>query len=370
MIEKIHVNLNLNSYNIYIGNQLLDDISISSVFLNHKNSVIVTNETIYNILLKNKANSNFYNYIKDIKFFLIQDGEYYKNFKTVESIISFLLNQQYGRDLSLIALGGGVVGDITGFVASIYQRGINFFQIPTTLLAQVDASIGGKTGINHALGKNMIGSFWQPKGVLIDINFLSTLPKKHFISGIAEIIKYAIIFDNNFFMWLEKNLLKILQLEENKLLFCIKKCCELKASIIENDEKENGSRAFLNLGHSFAHAIETYSGYGKWLHGNAVSVGIVMASYLSFQLGILKKDDLFKIINIFYNIGLPIKGPKHMKPNDYLILMSRDKKVLNGIMRFILPISIGKVKIFSSIDKNILLNAIKKFQKKIYFFNS
>ncbi|VFP81637.1 3-dehydroquinate synthase [Buchnera aphidicola] len=367
MINKIHVNLNFNSYDIYIGSQLLKDESISSFFLSNKNSVIIINENVYNIILKNKLKTNFYNYIKDIKFFLIKDGEYYKNFKTVEKIISFLLNQSYGRDLSLIALGGGVIGDITGFVASIYQRGVNFFQIPTTLLAQVDASIGGKTGINHSLGKNMIGSFWQPKGVLVDIDFLLTLPKKHIISGIAEIIKYAIIFDNSFFIWLEKNLLKILNLHENELLFCIQKCCELKVRIVENDEKENNSRAFLNLGHSFAHAIETYTGYGKWLHGDAVSVGIIMASYLSFQLNILKEDDLFRIIKIFHNIGLPTTGPKNMKPNDYLFLMLRDKKVLNGVIRLILPITIGKVKIFSSIDQNVLLESIKKFQKKYIF---
>ncbi|VFP85106.1 3-dehydroquinate synthase [Buchnera aphidicola (Cinara splendens)] len=362
MVDKVHVNLKNSSYDISIGCNILKNFFISTILLNNTNNVIITNNTIENMIFKNKLydiNKN----IKNIPIFSIPDGEFYKNLKEVENIIYFLLKKPYGRDVTLIAIGGGVVGDITGFVASIYQRGVNFFQVPTTLLAQVDASIGGKTGVNHILGKNMIGSFWQPKGVLIDIDFLSTLPREHIISGMAEIIKYAIIFDYKFFMWLEKNCFKILQLQKDTLLYCIKKCCELKALVIESDEKESNLRFFLNLGHSFAHAIEAYVGYGKWLHGEAVSVGIVMSAYLSVQLNMLHKDCLSRIKNIFYRIGLPIKGPKSMLPQDYLEFMLRDKKVLSGRIRLILPVSIGKVKLFSSIENTNILQFIKKFQE-------
>ncbi|VFP81259.1 3-dehydroquinate synthase [Buchnera aphidicola (Cinara kochiana kochiana)] len=367
MVYKISVSLDHSSYDIHIYNKFSSNLSIPTIILNNKNSVIITNDTVRSIIAKKK-----YTYInkiiKNIPFFTIKDGESYKNLQVVESIIHFLLEKSYGRDVTLIALGGGVIGDITGFVASIYQRGVNFFQIPTTLLAQVDASIGGKTGVNHKLGKNMIGSFWQPNGVFIDINFLFTLPREHIISGMAEIIKYAIIFDKKFFIWLEENLLKILSLQEKELLFCIKKCCELKARVIQNDEKENNIRIFLNLGHSFAHAIETYTGYGKWLHGYAVSVGIIMASYLSVQLNLLHECNFFRIVKILYNIGLPIKGPKKMLPDDYILLMLRDKKVLNKIMRLVVPVDIGKVKLVSSVKESVLLNSIRNCQEQIYKF--
>ncbi|VFP86217.1 3-dehydroquinate synthase [Buchnera aphidicola (Cinara pseudotaxifoliae)] len=365
MVHKIHVNLNIGSYDISIGFNILKNFFISTVLLKNTNNIIITNHTIKNIIIKNKYYSVNEN-TKNIPLFSIPDGESYKNLKEVENIISFLLKKPYGRDVTLIAIGGGVVGDITGFVASIYQRGVNFFQIPTTLLAQVDASIGGKTGVNHVLGKNMIGSFWQPKGVLIDIDFLSTLPKEHLIAGMAEIVKYAIIFDYKFFVWLEKNYFKILQLQKETLLFCIKKCCELKVKVVESDEKESGLRFFLNLGHSFAHAIETHTGYGAWLHGEAVSVGLVMSAYLSVQLNILHKDYLYRIKTILYKIGLPVVGPKNMLPQDYLKCMLRDKKVLSGRIRLILPISIGQVELISSIDNNKILQVVKQFQERKY----
>lgn len=363
MENKIRVHLKQNSYNIYFGSNFLKNFFLSNINIKKNNIVIITNHVIYDILHTIKY-KNFFSMIKHIPVFIIKDGERYKNLDTIKKIISFLLDQSYNRNLVLIALGGGVIGDITGFVASIYQRGINFIQIPTTLLAQVDSSIGGKTGVNHALGKNMIGSFWQPKKVLIDLHFLDTLPKRQFLSGLAEVIKYAIIFDKTFFIWLEKNFLNICHLQKNELLYCIKKCCELKAKVVEHDEKENNKRIFLNLGHSFAHAIETYTGYGAWLHGDAVAVGIVMAAYFSFSLQLLKKKYLFRIIKIFHVIGLPIAGPKDMSPNSYLKFMSKDKKVLNNVIRLVLPVSIGKVRLFSSIDQKRLLHFIQKFQKK------
>ncbi|WP_075434151.1 3-dehydroquinate synthase [Buchnera aphidicola] len=368
MVKIIHVPLNQNSYNIYIGSKLLTNLDILSSFFKKKNSVLITNDTIQNIFCS-KKNPCVFNVIKHIPYFIIQDGEMYKTLTVVEKILSFLLKKAYGRDLTLIALGGGVVGDITGFVASIYQRGVNFIQIPTTLLAQVDASIGGKTGVNHILGKNMIGTFWQPQGVFVDINFLSSLPKQHLIAGMAEIIKYAIIFEKTFFIWLEQNISNILDLQEEALLHCIKKCCALKSKVVQEDEKEvNGLRIFLNLGHSFAHAIEAYTGYGNWLHGNAVSVGIVIASYVSYFSNFLNKHDLLSIIKILYITGLPIRGPKKMLPQDYISLMSRDKKVLNNTMRFVLPFSIGKVKTVSFVDTNVLLRAIQASQVETYSF--
>lgn len=261
--------------------------------------------------------------------------------------------------MPLIALGGGVIGDLTGFAAAIYQRGVRFIQIPTTLLSQVDASVGGKTGVNHLLGKNMIGSFWQPSSVIIDINFLKKLPYNELVSGMAEVIKYAIVFDEKFFHWLEENIKNLLLLDNSLIPYCIKKCCELKAKIISLDERENNFRALLNFGHTYGHAIEAHSGYGNWLHGEAISVGMVMASRASEIMGFLNKTDYKRILSLLKKTGLPIQGPKNMSAASYLPYMMRDKKVISGEIRLVLPISIGKAKIYSGIDKNVILNSIK-----------
>lgn len=224
----------------------------------------------------------------------------------------------------------------------------------------MDASIGGKTGINHKFGKNMIGTFWQPISVWIDLNILKTLPKKQLISGLAEVIKYAIIFDKKFFKWLENNILNILKLKKKYLMYCIKKCCKLKSSIISSDEFDYGNRALLNFGHTFGHAIESYFNYEKWLHGEAVSLGMVVASYISEFLGYLKHSSVNRIINLLKKVGLPVNLPKDVSYFSYFPYIIRDKKNTNGIVKFILPLSLGKAKIFNNINKNIIIAAIKK----------
>lgn len=368
MLECINVELGFRSYNIYLGFEIFNKNKIQNLLIHKKKYFLITNETVKRIILDNSLyNSSVLSKINQK--YILKDGELYKNIKEIESIISFLLKNECSRDKILIALGGGVIGDMTGFVASIFQRGMKFIQIPTTLLAQVDASIGGKTGVNHALGKNMIGSFWQPSSVFIDIKFLSFLPKKQILSGVAEIIKYAIILDNDFFFWLENNLFSILQLKKEELLYCIKKCCEIKTKIVVSDEQEYNDRILLNLGHSFAHAIETHTKYDKWLHGYAVSAGIVMSAYCAYSLNILNYLDLVRIIKIFYIIGLPIIGPDSMSANDYVYLMCRDKKVLNNKIRLVLPVSIGSATVYTITDKSQLLQIINDCYKEIPLVN-
>ncbi|WP_343126514.1 3-dehydroquinate synthase [Buchnera aphidicola] len=366
--KNIQINLSHSSYSIYMGVPKFTKKKIKNLFFFGSQNIIVTNFTVRKILLNNFL-SMFLNLKIKYKIIVLKDGELYKNLKTVDKILSFLLENQCDRNTNLIAFGGGVIGDITGFVASIYQRGISFIQIPTTLLAQVDASIGGKTGVNHILGKNMIGSFWQPKLVLININFLKFLSKKELLSGISEVIKYAIIFDKNFFIWLENNIFKVLNLEKKELSYCILQCCKFKKKIIEMDEKECSSRALLNLGHSFAHAIETYTGYSTWLHGYAVSAGIVLASYLSYYLKYLSLKNFSRIIDLFQKIKLPILGPLEMCGEEYIRLMFRDKKTVNGKIFLILPYDIGNVKIYELSDTNIILKIFKNIKKEKFFSN-
>lgn len=360
MLEKLIVNLKNNEYPIYIG---FDLFSIKNIFFpiqSYTQVVIITNKIIFN--LWNSSISYFLSKLR-VKFsnITINDGEIYKNITIVEKIVSKLLEKSYSRDTVLIALGGGVIGDLSGFIASIYQRGIRFIQIPTTLLAQVDASIGGKTSVNHILGKNMIGSFWQPSSVIINLNFLSTLPKNQLISGMAEIVKYAISFDKKFFDWLEKNIKLLLDLDQKALFYCINKCCRIKKHIVEKDEKEINDRMLLNLGHTYGHAIETFLGYGKWLHGEAISVGMVMAAKTSELLGFLNKIDFIRIVTLLKRIGLPVTGPKNMCFQSYMLSFRRDKKVVSGLLRFVLPVSIGKVKIFSDVSEDVLISVIQKF---------
>jgi len=358
-LEKIEVFLGNRSYFINIGSSIFE---IENIFFPLKpgdQAMLVTNNIVANMW---KSNINYYLNKMEIKvdYVILPDGEVTKNVGSMEYIVSELLKKLHGRDTTLIALGGGVVGDITGFVASIYQRGVRFIQIPTTFLSQVDASIGGKTSINHILGKNMIGSFWQPVSVIVNLDYLSTLPKDQLISGIAEVIKYAIVFDSMFFNWLEENIDFILKLDVKKISYCIKKCCKIKKMIVEQDERENGSRILLNLGHTFGHAIETYLGYGIWLHGEAVAVGIAMSAETSCLLGWLSTFEKNRIINLLHRVGLPTKGPKNMDFSSYFSNFLRDKKVTSGMIRLVLPVSIGKAVIYSNIKDDILISAINR----------
>ncbi|WP_187151981.1 3-dehydroquinate synthase [Buchnera aphidicola] len=360
-MEQLKVVLEKSSYPINIGSGIIQEDNIFWPLRPGNQAMLVTNKTLANLL---KDNVFFHLRKSGIKVdqVILSDGEQFKTLNEMEVIISALLEKKHSRDTTLIALGGGVIGDLTGFSASIYQRGVRFIQIPTTLLSQVDASIGGKTAVNHLLGKNMVGSFWQPASVIIDIDFLKTLPRNELISGMAEVIKYAVIFDEYFFSWLEENIEKILSLDKSVMLYCIKKCCDLKSKIIILDEREKKFRALLNFGHTYGHAIEAHAGYGSWLHGEAISVGMIMASRTSELLGYLKKSDYQRILSLLKRAGLPVKGPKNMSAASYLPYMMRDKKVVLGEMRLVLPIKIGQAEIYSGIDKNIILNAIKDSQ--------
>jgi 3-dehydroquinate synthase len=272
---------------------------------------------------------------------ILPDGEQYKNAETLNRIYDALLSNRCERSTPLIALGGGVIGDITGFAAATYLRGVPFIQIPTTLLAQVDSSVGGKTGINHPLGKNMIGAFYQPQVVLADVATLDTLPDRELRAGIAEVIKYGLIRDLPFLEWLEQNMEKLLARDAQALQYAIARSCRNKAEVVAADERESGERALLNLGHTFGHAIETGMGYGVWLHGEAVAAGTLMAVDLSCRLGWISASDVARIRSLFQRAGLPADAPA-LGAEKYLQLMGLDKKVVGGKMRFVLLKAIGR----------------------------
>lgn len=292
---------------------------------------------------------------------LIPDGEQHKNLDSLDLIFTALLEKNHNRDTTLIALGGGVIGDIAGFAAASYQRGIRFIQIPTTLLAQVDSSVGGKTGVNHPLGKNMIGAFKQPVSVIVDTDTLKTLPKREVSAGLAEVIKYGAIFDIRFFEWLEAHIDDLVSLDQNALEYCIQRCCQLKADVVARDETEKGDRALLNLGHTFGHAIEAYLGYGNWLHGEAVAVGMLEAAALSEILGDLGHADVARLEKLIARAVLPTVSPDVMQPADYLPYMWRDKKVLGGKLRLILLKKLGEAYIYADATDSQVQQAIQRF---------
>jgi len=288
----------------------------------------------------------------------LPDGEQYKTLDTFNTVMSYLLEGNYSRDVVIIALGGGVIGDLVGFAAACYQRGVDFIQIPTTLLSQVDSSVGGKTAVNHALGKNMIGAFYQPKAVIIDTECLATLPAREFAAGMAEVIKYGIIYDHDFFIWLEENLDKLYALDEQALSYAIARCCQIKADVVAQDEKESGIRALLNLGHTFGHAIEAQLGYGNWLHGEAVSAGTVMAAKTAQLQGLINDQQVERIVSILKRANLPIHTPESMSFSDFMQHMMRDKKVLSGELRLVLPTSIGTSQVVKGVPEAVIEQAI------------
>ena len=291
---------------------------------------------------------------------LLPDGEKYKTLESLNLIFTALLQGNHGRDTTIIALGGGVIGDVAGFAAASYQRGVRLIQIPTTLLSQVDSSVGGKTAVNHELGKNMIGAFYQPSMVIIDTHTLGTLPKREVNAGLAEVIKYGAILDYEFFEWLEAHIDELVALNNESLQHCIARCCQIKADVVARDETEKGDRALLNLGHTFGHAIETHLGYGNWLHGEAVSTGMMMAAALSEQLGDISVADVSRLEKLLARANLPTLSPDSMQPEDYLPHMMRDKKVLAGKLRLVLLKSLGQAYIATDTDKDLVLNAIKR----------
>ena len=351
-MQTLKVDLADRSYPIHIGSKLLSNIDLIMPHLKRKNVAIVTNTTVAPLYLEKLQSSLQAAGVKVIPI-ILPDGEAYKNTETLNQIYDALLQNRCERSTTLIALGGGVIGDLTGYAAATYLRGVPFIQIPTTLLSQVDSSVGGKTGINHPLGKNMIGAFYQPQVVLADIDTLSTLPAREFSAGMAEVIKYGLIRDANFFDWIEVNIEVLMQLKEKELSYAIFRSCQNKAEVVARDEHENGERALLNLGHTFGHAIENAMGYGVWLHGEAVAVGTMMAADLSRRMDWLSKQDIVRIKKIFEAAQLPVIAP-NLGVDKYLDLMSMDKKVADGKIRLILQQAIGKSVITSDYDVELL----------------
>lgn len=344
------------SYPIYIGNGILEQVERILPYLKQKRVAIVTNETVAPFYLQKFQSAFERNQVSTVTI-ILPDGEHYKDWKTLNLIYDALLKQNCERKTTLIALGGGVIGDLTGFAAATYLRGIPFIQVPTTLLAQVDSSVGGKTGINHPLGKNMIGAFYQPLLVLADSATLSTLPDREFRSGIAEVIKYGLIWDDAFFSWLEENMNKLVARDLTILNKAICRSCEIKAEIVAADEFESGVRSLLNLGHTFGHAIENAMGYGQWLHGEAVAAGTLIAAELSKRKGLIKETEIVRIKRLFQLADLPVSLPA-IFPNQYLDLMKLDKKVEGGKMRFILLNQIGKAAIFDNIPESLVIETM------------
>lgn len=348
----LQVDLGTRTYPIYIGENLLAQASLLTNHIPSNDVVIITNETIAPLYLEPVSaalNS------KNIQTIILPDGESYKNLTTMESIFSEMLTSRCARDTTIVALGGGVVGDISGFAAACYQRGINFIQIPTTLLSQVDSSVGGKTGVNHSLGKNMIGAFYQPKCVIADIGTLHTLPKRELSAGIAEVIKYGLLGDIEFFNWLELNVNKLVDLDNDALMYAIQRSCQCKADIVASDEHEkSGRRALLNLGHTFGHAIETGMGYGNWLHGEAVACGMVVAAEFSERMKWISKDDVKRISSLISRANLPTELPHELSATKILELMAIDKKVKDGKLHLVLLKEIGEAVLTSEFDHVLL----------------
>jgi 3-dehydroquinate synthase len=342
-MEKIRVELAERSYNIYIGSGILDGLGDRLTLFNFSPKIaMVSNPTVLPLYGKRVADS-----IRKAGFNLltvtIPDGEEFKTLSSLQHIYDELLGYRLDRSSTLLALGGGVIGDITGFAASTYMRGIPYIQIPTTLLAQIDSSVGGKTGVNHTLGKNMVGTFWQPRMVWIDTDTLKTLPKRELLAGLAEVIKYGVIRDEELFLFLERNSDNILNLTSDALAYIIKRSCEIKADIVSKDERESGLRAILNYGHTIGHAIETVTGYTRFLHGEAVAIGMYLEARLSRILGILDNDYVQRIKALLDTYGLPSAIPSDIITEDLMASMKLDKKTVAGELKIVFPEKIGNV---------------------------
>ena len=359
-MKELRVDLGANSYPIYIGETVLASAELFSNVIATSKVMIITNTTVKALYAEKLLDA-----LKafQVQIHVIEDGESYKNLDVMSDIITSLLEQKFSRDCVIIALGGGVVGDISGFAAACYQRGVDYIQVPTTLLAQVDSSVGGKTAVNHRLGKNMIGAFHQPLAVISDTSVLSTLPDRELVAGIAEVIKYGLIRDYNFFCWLEKNIEGLLRRDPMHLQYAIERSCINKAEIVGEDEKEKGQRALLNYGHTFGHAIETALQYREWLHGEAVGLGMLMAAEMSCRQGWIEGDALQRIENLLAKAKLPLVLPKEVLDLDLRELMSVDKKATDKGLRLILLQGIGEAFVSDNYDENLLLETLDHFKQ-------
>lgn len=350
-MQTLHVDLGERSYPIYIGADLLARSDLLAAHIGGRQVAIVTNETVAPLYLERLEQALAGYALTSI---VLPDGEAFKTWETLQLIFDGLLGARHDRRTTVIALGGGVIGDMAGFAAACYQRGVNFIQVPTTLLSQVDSSVGGKTGINHPLGKNMVGAFYQPQAVLIDTASLATLPARELSAGLAEVIKYGLICDEPFLAWLEEHMPALRALDQQALTTAIARSCAAKARVVAADERESGLRATLNLGHTFGHAIETQQGYGVWLHGEAVAAGTVMALDMSERLGWITAAERDRAVRLFIAAGLPVVPPQDMAPEDFLEHMAVDKKVLDGQLRLVLLRGLGEAIVTADFPREIL----------------
>jgi 3-dehydroquinate synthase len=335
--QRVDIALGERGYPILIGPRLLEDAALLSTHITARSLLIVTNETIAPLYLAKLQGALQGRRVATL---VLPDGEQHKTLESFSRILDALIAERMNRDAAAVALGGGVIGDMVGFAAACYQRGIDYVQVPTTLLAQVDSSVGGKTGVNHARGKNMIGAFHQPRVVLADTSTLHTLPPREYNAGMAEVVKYGFIRDAAFLQWLEANVERLLAREDPAVIHAVRRSCEIKADVVGQDEREQGLRAILNLGHTFGHAIETASGYGNWLHGEAVAAGMAMAADMSMRLGWLQPAERDRVVQLLTRLGLPVAAPRigAQRGRD---LMGMDKKVLGGRIRLVLLRGLG-----------------------------
>lgn len=355
-IDTIQVELGKRSYPIIIGEQLFSYPDYFLPYVLGNQIMIVSNETVAKLYL-NPLLGAFTALQCD--YVLLPDGEQYKTLSYWDTIIANLTTKKHHRSTTLVALGGGVIGDIAGFAAACYQRGVSFLQCPTTLLAQVDSAVGGKTGVNYGEGKNLVGAFYQPRCVISNLSTLDTLPEREYLSGLAEIIKSALITDAQFFNWLESHANSLRLRDKISLRYAIKRACQIKAGIIGQDEYENNKRMLLNLGHTFAHAIEEGLGYGTLLHGEAVAIGLVMAADLSVRMNLLNQQNSKRIFNLLKIVGLPVSLPSKLTEAKWFELMAMDKKVRDGKMRFVLLKQIGLADIIIDVPKQLLLETLQ-----------
>lgn len=350
-MQQLTVALGERSYPIFIGSGLLEQRELFAPYIAGKQVCVVTDDTVAPLYLDALCRTLDGYQVSRV---VLPTGEAYKNWTTLQQIFDTLLASRHDRRTTLIALGGGVIGDMTGFAASCYQRGVDFIQVPTTLLSQVDSSVGGKTGINHPAGKNMLGAFYQPRAVIIDTASLKSLPPREVSAGLAEVIKYGLIRDATFLDWLEANMPELRSLDHDLVTQAIARSCAIKADVVAADEREGGVRAILNLGHTFGHAIEAQQGYGQWLHGEAVGAGMAMALDMSRRLGWIDAAVCDRGIRIIALAGLPVRPPETMTPEDFVRLMAVDKKVLDGQLRLVLLEAIGKAVVTAEFDTETL----------------
>lgn len=358
-MQQVIVELDNNrSYPIFIGQDLLQNPEILLPYITSEQVMIVTNETVAPLYLEMVRNTLNHKVVEQV---VLPDGEEFKSLEYLEKIFDGMLQKHFDRHSTILALGGGVIGDMAGFAAACYQRGVPFIQVPTTLLAQVDSSVGGKTAVNHRLGKNMIGAFYQPQVVVADINTLKTLEERHLKAGLAEVIKYGFIYDKAFLVWIEENIESLLTRDSEALIYAIKRSCEIKAEVVSQDERESGIRAILNLGHTFGHAIETNCGYGNWVHGEAVAVGMLMAADMSARIGWLEKTCVERVKRLLEQSQLPVTSPEGLTPEQYLETMKLDKKVQTGKIRLVLLESLGKAVVTGDYPHEALMETLAEY---------